>query len=302
MSDIRTKHFTIFAPAKINMYLHVTGKLQNGYHTLDSLITFADIGDTVKIEPSSEFHFKVKGPFARAFSDEEKDSSPKSKNLVVKAIWELARSAKKTPNFTVTLTKNLPVAAGIGGGSSNAASIIWGLQQWWNLPQDAKYLPAILTSLGADVPVCLHCRPARIRSIGEIIDPIEDLPETPVVLVNPMKTCSTQEVFGHYDSSFRDTLALPDEFEDILDFAAFLKRQKNDLTYPALEVVPEIRNVLNALDAVEGSLLSRLSGSGATCFGIFETEENALRAKEDIMSENPDWWVQSGWLNRPERY
>src|SRR5688572_448917 len=127
MSATETRLLTIFSPAKINLYLHITGRLDNGYHLLDSLVAFADVGDEIEIEPDTEFKFHIDGPYANAFGPKDRDHSPDSSNLVVQAVWSLAQAAQKIPNVRVKLTKNLPLASGLGGGSSNAAAVIWGL-------------------------------------------------------------------------------------------------------------------------------------------------------------------------------
>lgn len=302
MTSTRTKVLSIFAPAKINLYLHVTGRLDNGYHTLDSLVAFADIGDEIKIEPASDFDFIVQGPYANGFSPKELDASPNSSNLVVQAVWALSRAAQKPPNVKITLTKNLPLASGIGGGSSDAGSVLWGLLEWWGISKQAQYLPALMATLGADVPVCLTCAPARMRGIGEILDPAPHMPEIPVVLLHPRKSCPTAQVFARYRSPFREPSALPDAFDNVDQLATFLKTKHNDLYAPACEIVPEVLNAVHTLESRAGCRLGRMSGAGATCFGLFASEEQAQAAARDISFENPDWWVQSGWLNRPERY
>lgn len=302
MSSTQTKLLTIFAPAKINLYLHVTGRLDNGYHTLDSLVVFADIGDRVEIEPAPDFEFRVRGPFAGGFGPKEMDASPHSSNLIVQAAWALARAAQKVPNIRATLTKNLPLASGLGGGSADAAAILWGLLEWWGLSSQAHYLPGLMSRLGADVPVCLPCKPARIRGIGDVLDPVPPMPEIPVVLVHPGKPCPTATVFSHFTGSFKEPQPMPENMENFGELISFLKKQGNDLYEPARQSVPEIDNVLNALNARKGCALARLSGSGATCFGLFETEAAAQAAAKAIAAENPDWWVKAGWINRPERY
>jgi 4-diphosphocytidyl-2-C-methyl-D-erythritol kinase len=302
MTSTRTKVLNIFAPAKVNLYLHVTGRLDNGYHTLDSMVAFADIGDEVRIEPAPDFTFKVQGPYAGAFTPKELDSSPNSSNLVVQAVWALARAAQKVPNVKVTLTKSLPLASGLGGGSSDAASVIWGMLDWWGLSRQAYYLPALMTTLGADIPVCLNCDAARLRGIGEIIDRVPPMPEIPVVLVNPCKPCGTATVFARFAGSFRQPDAIPQNLDTLDDIVAFLEKRENDLYAPACNVVPEIVNVIGALRSQAGCRLARMSGAGATCFGLFETEKQAKAAAKTIAYENPDWWARSGWLNRPERY
>ena len=302
MSETETKVLSVFAPAKINLYLHVTGRLDNGYHLLDSLVAFADIGDEISIEPAHEFRFSIEGPYANAFGPKDRDHSPDSSNLVVQAVWHLARAAQKIPNVRIRLTKNLPLASGIGGGSSDAAAVIWGLLEWWKIPKQTRYVQGIMARLGADVPVCLNCRPARVRGIGDILDPAPGLAEIPVVLVNPGRPCMTGEAFSRFAGKFRAPVAFPGGLEKTEVLVSFLKQQDNDLFKPALDMVPEIGNVLSALNTEEGCMFTRMSGSGATCFGLFENEVLALKAAQDIARDNPDWWVKKGWLNRPERY
>ncbi len=302
MSSTQTKSLSVFAPSKINLYLHVTGRLDNGYHTLDSLIAFADIGDSLDIAASPDFQFDVSGPFAGSFSPKELDSSPSSANLVVRAAWALSQAAHKPPNIRASLTKNLPLGSGLGGGSSDAAAVIWGLLEWWGLPKTQRYLPGLMARLGADIPVCLPCRAARIRGIGDVIDPVPDIPETPIVLVHPGKPCATADVFMRYSGVHREPLPLPTRFDTLNDLVAFLEGTGNDLTQTACEIVPEIRNALQGLEAQTGCRLSRLSGSGSSCFGLFEHEHEAQNAAKAMAEENPDWWVHAGWLGRPERY
>lgn len=297
------KKLKVFAPAKINLYLHVTGRLDNGYHTLDSLIAFADIGDHLDLSPSQDFKFNASGDFSGRFSAKELDASPSSSNLVAQAAWALARAAQKTPSVHASLTKNLPMGAGIGGGSSDAAAMIWGLLEWWRLPKDGAYLPALLAELGADVPVCFSCAPNRVRGVGEVLDPVIAMPEVPIVLVYPARPCDTKDVFMRYKGAFQTPRSLPSEgFETLGALLGFLEDTQNDLSEAALSVVPEISNALRALEAQNGCALSRMTGSGSSCFGLFEHEHDAQSAADKIAEENPDWWVKSGCLNRPERY
>lgn len=302
MSEAQTKLLTIFAPAKINLYLHVTGRLDNGYHTLDSLVGFTDIGDQIEIEPATDFEFRVQGPYSGAFGPKELDASPSSSNLVVQAAWALAQATQKVPNIRATLTKNLPVASGLGGGSSDAAALIWGLLEWWDIPGQASFLPGLMARLGADVPVCLSCKPSRVRGIGDVLDPAPAMNEIPVVLVHPARPCITANVFTAFGGKFKEPQTMPESLEDFDELVAFLKDQSNDLYEPACEIVPEIRNAINALNAQKHCALARLSGSGSTCFGLFPDENAAQQAASTIAGENPDWWVKAGWLGRPERY
>ncbi len=302
MTSTQTKLLTIFAPAKINLYLHVTGRLDNGYHTLDSLIAFADIGDSINIEPASDFEFGIVGPYEENFSAKEKDASPNSSNLAVQAAWILSRAAQKALNVRITLTKNLPLASGIGGGSSDAAAVIWGLCEWWGIPRNAHYLPGLMAQLGADVLVCFSCRPCRVRGIGDVMDPAPPMTEIPVVLANPGKPCVTATVFKRFTGDFREPKALKGPFETVQDVAEVLRERENDLESVAMEIVPDIADVLKTLHAQKGCTLARMSGSGATCFGIFENYVLAKKAAKAIAAKNHKWWVKTGWLNRPERY
>lgn len=296
------RFLNVFAPVKINLYLHITGRLGNGYHTLDSLVSFADIGDQILIEPAKKFQFKVIGPYADAFDQNALDKSAASSNLAVQAAWRMAKLADKELALKITLTKNIPLSSGIGGGSADAAAVIWGLKEWWSMPQNIADIGQSFTSLGADVPICLHCRSSRILNIGDKIMDAPYMAETPIVLVNPAKPCLTERVFQNYEGRFTSDTKLPDDLSDFHDLISLLKQQKNDLQISATEIIPEISNVLNALNGQSDCVFSQISGSGATCFGLFEYKESADVAAAEIAKDNPDWWVKSGWLNRPERY
>lgn len=287
----------VFAPAKINLYLHVTKRLDNGYHALDSLVSFADIGDEIEISSSDRFEFSVDGPTAGVLRGRDLDAGPQSSNLVVKAVWRLAQVTGRAPDVSIHLTKHLPAGAGIGGGSSDAAAVIWGLCQLWDIPKDAGFVRELLISLGADVPICFAAETARITGIGDVFEPVPALPDIPIVLVYPGKPCSTVDVFRRFEGSFRDLTALPKDID-----VQFLKRCRNDLLPSAEFLVPEIDNVLRGLDAQDGCLLSRMSGSGSCCFGLFDSESLAMHAESVMASDNPDWWVKTGWLGRTTRY
>lgn len=288
---------TVLAPAKVNLYLRVTGRRDDGYHTLDSLVCFADVGDLITVEAAADCAFEVRGPFAGAFSAAERDAGPDSKNLVVRAAWALARAARRAPNVKITLIKNLPLAAGIGGGSADAAATVWALMEFWGLPRvGAAYLPDLLLSLGADVPVCFSCQPTVMRGIGEILQPVAGLDEIPVVLVNPRVDCPTAKVFAFYGGDYtpeEDMAGLP---------MMYIAERSNDLTPGALAVVPDVAAVMEALGGQEGALFARLSGSGATCFGVYGTEAQAHAAADKIRAAHPGWWVAAAVLNRVARY
>ncbi|MGH1375311.1 MAG: 4-(cytidine 5'-diphospho)-2-C-methyl-D-erythritol kinase [Alphaproteobacteria bacterium] len=303
MTDHRTtRPLKIFSPAKINLFLHITGKRSDGYHTLDSLVSFADIGDTIEIAPADSFSFQTNGPFARYFNDKELNPYSHSDNLVVKAANAASQATSKPLNMSITLTKNLPLAAGLGGGSANAAATLWGLLEFWGMARNADYLLPLMTQLGADVPVCFHSSPSIMRGIGDILEPAPDMPEVPILLINPLISCSTKDIFLRRSGEFSENSTLPTSFSSIFDLTETLKRHSNDLYEPALNVIPDIENVIYALSMQKNCLLTRMSGSGASCFGIFETIEDARKAKTAIQEENSDWWVEEGFLNSIERY
>jgi len=292
----------VFAPAKINLFLHIHKKLDNGYHHLDSLVSFVDVGDEITIEEADGFHFAVDGPFSGAFSGRDLDSSAQSSNLVVKAVWRLAQHAERAPNVAVTLTKNLPLGAGVGGGSSDAAAVIWGLCTLWDIPHNAPFMDELLLSLGADVPVCFHARSARMQGIGDVLKDSPALPEIPIVMVYPSKPCVTADIFQRYTGGFRDVVAMPRDFGAQSDVVAFLKRCENALTQAAINIVPDIQNALMAVEAFDGCDLARMSGSGSCVFGLFENHSQANAAAKKILDANPDWWVRAGTLGNVERY
>lgn len=302
-SSALSKRIEVFAPAKINLFLHVTGKRTDGYHILDSLVCFADIGDTIIIERSAAFQFNVTGTFAEQLSPPQSQHKySDSDNLVIRAAKALSEISNNPLDLNITLEKNLPVAAGLGGGSSDAAAVIWGLQSLWGLDRRADYLPHFLISLGADVPVCYHAQASYMRGIGDVLHPAGVLPPCPVLLVNPMMTCATRDVFLRHNGQFQKDIMLREDFDDVFDLVAFLGRCGNDLYEPARHIIPDIDNVLNALKAQKGAMITRMSGSGATCFALFDTAEHASAAKLNISDENPDWFVADGEINTIERY
>ncbi len=302
MQTAQKKILTVLAPAKINLYLHITGRRDDGFHMLDSLVVFADVGDKISLKPSRAFSFSIDGPYARAFKSSERDIGDASGNLVVKAARRLAKAVNRDLMVNIRLTKNLPLAAGIGGGSSDAAATIWALLKWWNIePRDVPDFDVLLLSLGADVPACMACTSVKVGGVGELIDPVPGVSEIPVVLVNSRNHCPTTDVFSRYDGSFgAPVFATVPVLKQ--DFIAFLKEQHNDLLEAAIGLVPNISKVLEILEVQQGCVLARMSGSGATCFGLFDNELESLDAAEQISRENPDWWVRAGVLNRGQRY
>jgi len=279
----------VAAPAKLNLYLHVTGVRDDGYHELDSLIAFADIHDTIEVRPSAALSLKIEGPFRVPLGDP-------ADNIVLHAARALAEAAGIAPTARITLAKRLPVAAGIGGGSADAAAAIRALCELWVVRPPAEDLAALALALGADVPVCLAGEPAFVGGIGEELAPAPRLPAVPLVLVNPLRPLSTPAVFGARQGPF----GKPARFDEIpLDAAALarlLAARGNDLTEAAVSLVPDVATVLLALETVPGTLLARMSGSGATCFALYRDETAAAHAAAVVAASNPSWWVAMGKL------
>lgn len=260
------------APAKLNLTLHVTGRRADGYHLLDSLVVFLALGDVVTVSPGP-LALELTGPFAA-------DLAADPDNLCLRAARLAGRAAR------ISLEKNLPVASGIGGGSADAAAVLRAL--------DAR--PPGLGMLGADLPVCLAGRPARMRGLGEILTPLPPLPALHVLLVNPGRGLSTPQVFKAL--RHRDNAPMPDPLPDISDAAAlidFLRDCRNDLEAPAIGLLPEIAACLGAIRD-RGARLARMSGSGATCFGLFASAAEARAARDRIARTNPGWWVAASGL------
>lgn len=273
-----------FAPAKINLTLHVTGQREDGYHVLDSLVVFADIGDTVTAAPSPSLSLEITGPESRHLTAGDD-------NLVLRA----ARLFAAPDGARITLTKRLPLASGIGGGSSDAAATLRALAQLWALP-----LPAAqhLLTLGADIPVCLSPSPQRMRGIGDVLTPAGALPQMDIVLVNPRVAVATPEVFAALAQKSNPPMAesLP-AWRDPADFSGWLSQQRNDLLPPALALQPVVSDVLAAI-RTSGSLFAGMSGSGATCFGLFPADGRSAAAAAAAITERSAgrWWCRSGRL------
>ncbi len=295
---------TVIAPAKVNLYLHITGRRDDGYHLLDSLMVFADVADQITLHPASQFSFAIEGPYAKAFTAQDRDETPASRNLAVRAAHEGARFFNRKLDMRMTLTKNLPLSSGMGGGSADAAAVIWGLIRYWglNVPPLSSLMPLLL-SLGADVPVCYLCHSAHVRGMGEVLTP-QELPEYAAVLVNPRQSCSTPEVFARYKeqgAAFQTLRDLPD-LHDRADMLTFLQQQGNDLAAPAIDRLPVIEAVMKALHATSSVELVRMSGSGATVFALYPDYDAAEDAATQMQQQYPDWWVRSCTLGRVVRY
>jgi 4-diphosphocytidyl-2-C-methyl-D-erythritol kinase len=259
------------APAKLNLALHVTGRRGDGYHLLDSLVAFAGVGDRVTATPADRLTLEVTGPMGTGLSYDD--------NLCLRAARALGPKGA-----AITLEKNLPVASGIGGGSSDAAATLRALSRLWGVP-----LPADRgLSLGADLPVCLDPRPARMHGIGETVEPVT-LPPAHVVLVNPGVAVPTPAVFATLTRKDNPPLPPLPQLADAAALAAWLDSTRNDLEGPATRLAPAIAEARAALAAQRDCLFARMSGSGATCFGLFAGAAAAARAAAAL--HHTGWWV-----------
>lgn len=276
-----------FAPAKVNLTLHVTGQRADGYHLLDSLVVFAGVGDWVEVRPAGRLTLTIDGP-------EAPNLAPADDNLVLRA----ARLFRGPVNLDIRLTKNLPVSSGIGGGSADAAAALRAISR---VTRQALPDPDAVLSLGADVPVCLTSNAVRMQGIGEVLTPLKIPADLGMVLVNPRVAIATPDVFRGLAS--KSNPPMPDDIS-ILEtcrdghqwFCEWVRDQRNDLQGPAIDQAPVIAEVVSALDGTN-PLLARMSGSGATCFALFKSERQAQQAANMVRNQHPDWWVQSTTVN-----
>jgi 4-diphosphocytidyl-2-C-methyl-D-erythritol kinase len=272
------------AHAKVNLYLHVTGRRPDGYHLLDSLAVFPDVADHLSATPAETLSLAVEGPFAPALAGEPD-------NLVLRAATRLAEAHGLQQGARLVLHKVLPIASGIGGGSADAAAALRLLARLWNVP-----IPeGLALALGADVPVCLAQRPARMQGIGEILAPAPRLPDFGIVLANPGLAVPTPAVFRQRAATgagFTPAATLPQAWPSAAAMAESLAATTNDLAAAAIALCPPIAEVLAALAALPGARLARMSGSGATCFALFDSPAEASAAAARLA--HPGWWVWGG--------
>jgi 4-diphosphocytidyl-2-C-methyl-D-erythritol kinase len=269
------------AAAKLNLTLRITGRRVDGYHLLDSLVAFTELGDGVTVAAADSLSLDITGEFAPGLTDG-------ADNLILRA----ARALDPVRGARITLEKRLPVASGIGGGSADAAATLLLLNDLWQLGRSPADLAGLALTLGADVPVCLHRAPTRMGGIGEKLAPGPSLPPAALVLVNPRLACPTPRVFALRQGDFSlPQVGLPDRIGDAAELAALVRRGGNDLTQAAGLVVPAIGSILKALGEEAGCLAAALSGSGATCFGVFAEEAAAVQAAARLKTRHPHWWV-----------
>lgn len=286
-----------FAPAKLNLYLHVGAPGEDGYHPLCSLMAFADLGDLVSTFEAEALSLRVRGPFAG-------DLGVDDDNLVLRAARALIAEARRpVAPIGLSLEKRLPVASGLGGGSSDAGAALRLLREVCALPLDNARLEAVAASLGADGAACLWGAPAIAQGRGERLSSAPGLPPLDIVLANPRVPVSTAEVYRRFDAAgrFSDVTPpiAPDAFEDATELAAWLAGQRNDLEAPAIAVAPAVGTVLETLAGEPETLLARVSGSGGTCFALCAGDIEAEGLAERLEAMAPDWWVARCRLGGP---
>lgn len=267
-----------FAAAKVNLFLHVLGRRADGYHDLDSLVVFAEVGDAVELSQNDTHRLTVDGPFAQ---DVPIDSS----NLASRAVAALGDALGRGDGVHVHLTKNLPVAAGLGGGSADAAAVLRGLARLWETGPSMAF-PAVAQALGADVPVCLRSRAAQMSGIGDVVMPVDFDAPLALVLVNCGAAVATGRVFAQTHRYGAAAAPLGER-----TIQSWVQGQRNDLEAAALALVPEIAQSIEFLEQQPGCTVGRMSGSGATCFGLFESMPAAESAAAAIRAVRPTWWV-----------
>jgi 4-diphosphocytidyl-2-C-methyl-D-erythritol kinase len=290
---------TVKAPAKLNLTLRITGRRSDGYHLMQSLFAFTAWGDDVDIRPASDLTLRIEGETANALNDEPD-------NLALRAARLLQRISGTSAGAALTLTKSIPVAAGLGGGSADAAATLRGLNTFWSLNWPAEKLEAMAVDLGADVPACIQSRPVMAEGIGEVLSPGPTLPDGQILLVNPRAATPTPAVFAAFRSlnpeigQRQSTHVMPAGMDNVEALAAAIRPIGNDLREAAIRVSPVVQDVLNALNPLKGASYAGLSGSGATCFALFADEAQARLAETHIRATHPDWWCQrTGWAKGP---
>lgn len=283
------------APAKINLALHITRRREDGYHDLESLVVFADVADEIEAVPAAADSLTIVGPFAKGLGNGET-------NLVLRAV---AAFRARWPDAVATglamrLTKNLPVAAGIGGGSADAAAALRLMAGLSNQPIAVSELSDMAAGLGADVPACLVSSPLVARGVGELLAPLPDFPDCHVVLVNPMIPLPTADVFRRLRAHDNYPLPeLPSPLTRPAQLGIWLAETRNDLQPPAVKLVPVIGDIVEQLAETQGCMLARMSGSGATVFGLFGSSGQAHQAAQVMRAAHPDHWVAAAPLIVP---
>ena len=262
------------APAKVNLNLNITGRREDGYHLLDSIMVFTNWGDEITINPASEFRLTADGPFSNIFTTELLATDKGSPNLIVQAAYLMAAKACKNPDIHIHITKHIPAGAGLGGGSSNAAAVMKMLNDYWDLDIPLAQLCEMGLTLGAELPVCLQAQSSRVTGIGDVVKAVV-INELNLLIAWPQRSLLTKDVFDKYRAQ---NLPFSKSEELDADFAGWLQRSNNDLTSAAIELNPNIAEILSNLQSSKGCHIARMTGSGSACFAIFNTKEAATAA------------------------
>jgi 4-diphosphocytidyl-2-C-methyl-D-erythritol kinase len=267
------------APAKVNLTLRVVSRRADGYHELESLVAFAELADVVTFDPDAPPDIEVTGPFAAA-------TGPAGENLVLEAARLM-----RVDRGRFTLEKNIPVAAGLGGGSADAAAALRLIARQRSTDTDNPRIRDAARRCGADVPVCLVPKARIMRGIGDVLSPPVSVPALPALLINPGVELATRDVFAAFDETTGSARSIGDVPTELAGFVDWLKHYDNDLTRAAISRVPMIADILSVLKGEPGCQLARMSGSGATCVGIFGSADQMRLAADRLQSQHPEWWV-----------
>lgn len=289
-----TASVVIGAPAKVNLTLHVLGRRADGYHDLESLVAFATLHDVITMAPAEDWSLTVEGPFKDALRAEIGDNQ----NLVLRAGRILAEHLGRRDGAAIGLHKSIPIAAGLGGGSADAAAAMLALCRLWHADVPLQVLAELGLRLGADLPVCLFSRTAYMAGIGERIQTAPEVPPLSIVLVNPRVALPTATVFRNWQGKTAGSTRSSYQPDDAPSLIDVLHSGRNDLTAPAIALAPVIGDVMTQIESAPGLLLARLSGSGPTCFGLFADSHAAQAAAASIAAARPDWWVRAERLIR----
>lgn len=287
---------TELAPAKVNLALHITRRREDGYHDLESLVVFADLADELQAAKAEQDTLTIAGPFAKGLGTGDT-------NLVMRAIAAFRARWPQAVDFglTLRLVKNLPVAAGIGGGSADAAAALRLMARLSTVPVPLPELSAMAAKLGADVPACLVSAPLVARGVGEVLAPLPQFPDCHIVLVNPMVPLATADVFRRLRAHDNYSLPeLPSPLTRPAQLGLWLAETRNDLQPPAVKLLPIIGEIVEQLAETQGCILARMSGSGATVFGLFGSSGQAHQAAQVMRASHPDHWVAAAPLLSPQ--
>ncbi len=290
-SAVGSVALSVIAPAKINLFLHVVGRRRDGFHLIQSLFAFASFGDQLTLSADCKLKLELEGPFSHNLEA--------GNNLILKAAAALAQAANlDNPGAKIRLCKNLPVAAGIGGGSADAAAALHALQDIWQVETTHHDVLKLALKLGADVPACYVGQPVIVSGIGEEMMPYEHLPNLPIIVVNPGRKMSTHNVFAAFREQAQTfSKRMPASLiRDGIDIWDLLSRTRNDLETIVSRLAPRVANCLQAISKTAQCRLARMSGSGACCFGLYGDQQFASLAAEEIKSLYPSWWVQTGHI------